>query len=159
MLVTCFNKCSFCCVWNPSLVFCGFFPISSYVGFTASMSKVRTTGRGVSETAEKLANIAISTRRQSIGQPRPSPPMKAGGHWIAESGNFLLRPAQEISTGRAYSRKVAGWRKCHSFKNIIDGYLWLVGLHWWVLFFSLVLPSCLGYYLSIWYVCLDILCV
>ncbi|KAJ1431130.1 Serine/threonine-protein kinase, active site [Sesbania bispinosa] len=63
--------------------------------------------RGVSETTERLANMSIGTRRQSMGQPRP-PPMKAGGNWISDSGNFMLRPAQQISTGRTFTRKVAG---------------------------------------------------
>ncbi|XP_028793678.1 cyclin-dependent kinase F-4 [Neltuma alba] len=72
----------------------------------SAMNKGRTsTVRGVSETADKLANMAVSARRQSMG----APPMKAGGHWITESRNFLLRPAQEIPAARAYSRKVAGW--------------------------------------------------
>ena len=73
----------------------------------AASIKGRTSARGVSEAAEKLANMAVSARRQSMDQPRP-PPMKAGGHWIAESGNFMLRSAQEFPTARAYSRKVAG---------------------------------------------------
>ncbi|KAJ1412475.1 Serine/threonine-protein kinase, active site [Sesbania bispinosa] len=71
-----------------------------------SMNKGRTA-RGVSVTAEKLANVSIGTRRQSLGQTRP-PPMKAGVNWISESGNCLLRPAQQIPTGRTFSRKVAG---------------------------------------------------
>ncbi|XP_057448746.1 cyclin-dependent kinase F-4-like isoform X2 [Lotus japonicus] len=70
---------------------------------TASMIK----GRGVSETTERLANMSVGTRRQSMGQSRP--PMKAGGvNWISESGNFMLRPAQQIPTGRTFTRKVAG---------------------------------------------------
>ncbi|KAL5143290.1 Cyclin-dependent kinase F-4 [Glycine soja] len=75
-----------------------------------SMSKGRSV-RGVSETAEKLRNLSVTNRRQSsigIGQPRPPPPMKAGGNWISESGNFILGPAQQISTGRTFARKVAG---------------------------------------------------
>lgn len=66
--------------------------------------------RGVSETAEKLANMSVNgTRRQSIAQPRPrAPPMKAGGvNWISESENLMLRP-QQIPTGRTFTRKVAG---------------------------------------------------
>lgn len=70
-----------------------------------SVNKGRTA-RGVSETAERLANMNIGTRRQSIGQPRP--PMKAGVNWISESGDFVLRPAQQIPTGRTFTRKVAG---------------------------------------------------
>ncbi|KAJ7943938.1 Protein kinase superfamily protein [Quillaja saponaria] len=64
------------------------------------------TVRGVSEAAEKLTNMTIGSRRQSLGQPRP-PPMKAGVNWMAESGN-LLRPVQQIQPGRTYTRKVAG---------------------------------------------------
>lgn len=71
------------------------------------MNKGRSV-RGVSETAEKLGNLSVSSRRQSMGQPRPPPPMKAGGNWISESGNFILGPAQQISTGRTFARKVAG---------------------------------------------------
>nr|AFK46522.1 unknown [Lotus japonicus] len=64
-------------------------------------------GRGVSETTERLANMFVGTRRQSMGQSRP--PMKAGGvNWIFEFGNFMLRPAQQIPTGRTFTRKVAG---------------------------------------------------
>lgn len=73
------------------------------VVLAASMNK----GRGVSETTERLANMSVGTRRQSMGQSRP--PMKAGGvNWISESGNFMLRPAQQIPTGRTFTRKVAG---------------------------------------------------
>lgn len=72
----------------------------------ASINKGRTA-RGVSETAEKLANMSIGTRRQSLGQTRP-PPMKAGVNWISESGN-LLRSGQQIPTERTLTRKVAGW--------------------------------------------------
>ncbi|KAI4327976.1 hypothetical protein L6164_020377 [Bauhinia variegata] len=64
--------------------------------------------RGVSETAEKLSNMTVDSRRQSMGQQPRAPPMKAGVNWISESGNFLLKPAKEISTGTTYSRKVAG---------------------------------------------------
>ncbi|KAI4314557.1 hypothetical protein L6164_027452 [Bauhinia variegata] len=72
-----------------------------------SLNKGRTA-RGVSETAEKLANLTVGSRRQSMEQRPRAPPMKAGVNWISESGNFLLRPAQDIPTGRTYSRKVAG---------------------------------------------------
>ncbi|XP_061366092.1 cyclin-dependent kinase F-4-like isoform X2 [Gastrolobium bilobum] len=71
-----------------------------------SLNKGRT-GRGVSETAERLANMSVGTRRQSMGQARP-PPMKAGVNWISESGNYMLRTAQQIPTGRTFPRKVAG---------------------------------------------------
>jgi len=75
----------------------------------ASMNKGRTV-RGVSETAEKLSNMSIGTRRQSMGQNRPSPAMKAGVNYISESGNFVLRSGQQNpTTERRFTRKVAGW--------------------------------------------------
>lgn len=72
----------------------------------ASINKGRTA-RGVSETANKLANMSIATRRQSLGQTRP-PPMKAGVNWTSESGNILLRSSHPIPTGRTFTKKVAG---------------------------------------------------
>jgi len=73
----------------------------------ASMNKGRSA-RGISETAEKLGNLSVSGRRQSMGQTRP-PPMKAGVNWISESGNFILGSAQQqIQAGRTFTRKVAG---------------------------------------------------
>ncbi|KAK9928216.1 hypothetical protein M0R45_025362 [Rubus argutus] len=72
-----------------------------------SVNKGRVA-RGVSDASEKLANMTIGSRRQSVGQPLRPPPMKAGAQWIGESGNLYLRPVQEIQPGRAYSRKVAG---------------------------------------------------
>ncbi|XP_019423956.1 PREDICTED: cyclin-dependent kinase F-4-like [Lupinus angustifolius] len=72
-----------------------------------SINMGRST-HGVSETAEKLANMSVGNRRQSIGQPRPSPPMKTGVNWIPESGNYMLRPTQQIPNGRTFIRKVAG---------------------------------------------------
>ncbi|QCD81846.1 male germ cell-associated kinase [Vigna unguiculata] len=73
-----------------------------------SMNKGRTV-RGVSETAEKLSNMSIGTRRQSMGQNRPSPAMKAGVNYISESGNFVLRSGQQNpTTERRFTRKVAG---------------------------------------------------
>ncbi|MED6144393.1 hypothetical protein PIB30_118199 [Stylosanthes scabra] len=73
-----------------------------------SMNKGRNA-RAISETTDRLANMNVGsgTRRHSIAQHRP-PPMKAGVNWISESGNFMLRPAQPIPTGRTFSRKVAG---------------------------------------------------
>lgn len=71
-----------------------------------SVIKGRTTHE-ISETAERLANMSIGNRRQSMGQPRP-PPMKAGVNWSSESPNFMFRPAPQIQTGRTYTRKVAG---------------------------------------------------
>ncbi|XP_027360052.1 cyclin-dependent kinase F-4 [Abrus precatorius] len=64
------------------------------------------SAHGVSETAEKFTNMSVGTRRQAMVQPRA--PMKAGVNWISESGNFILRPAQQIPTGRTFTRKVAG---------------------------------------------------
>ncbi|KAK4252656.1 hypothetical protein QN277_014401 [Acacia crassicarpa] len=72
-----------------------------------SMNKGRTV-RAVSETADKLANMSVGSRRQSMGQARPPPPMKAGVYWGPESRNLLPRPAHEVSTGRTLPRKVAG---------------------------------------------------
>ncbi|RYQ81420.1 hypothetical protein Ahy_Scaffold1g107350 isoform B [Arachis hypogaea] len=70
-----------------------------------AMNKGRNA-KAISETADRLTNMNVGsgTRR---GQPRP-PPMKAGVNWISESGNFMLRAAQPIPTGRTFSRKVAG---------------------------------------------------
>ncbi|KAE9606981.1 hypothetical protein Lal_00025795 [Lupinus albus] len=72
-----------------------------------SMNKGRS-GRGVLETAEKLGNMSVGTRRQSMGQRPPPPPMKTGVNWIPESRNFMLRSTQQIPTGRTFTRKVAG---------------------------------------------------
>ncbi|XP_017973332.1 PREDICTED: cyclin-dependent kinase F-4 isoform X2 [Theobroma cacao] len=71
-----------------------------------SFNKDRTA-RGASDVAEKLANVTIGNRRQSVGQLRP-PPMKAGVQWTAESNDMFLRPTQQIQSGRTFSRKVAG---------------------------------------------------
>jgi len=68
----------------------------------AGMNKGRSV-RGVSESAEKLANMSIGTRRQSMGQSRPPPPMKTA-NWISES----LRSGQQNPTERSLTRKVAG---------------------------------------------------
>ncbi|KAK3037624.1 hypothetical protein RJ639_030401 [Escallonia herrerae] len=79
-------------------------------GSTTYMGKATFMGkpRGVSETAEKLANMAIGSGRPlARQQPLPPPPMKAGG-WNGQSDLFLGR-SQEIQPGRMYnSRKVAG---------------------------------------------------
>uniref|UniRef100_A0A5B6ZGX0 cyclin-dependent kinase n=1 Tax=Davidia involucrata TaxID=16924 RepID=A0A5B6ZGX0_DAVIN len=56
------------------------------------------TARGVSDTAEKLANMTVGSGRLPARQPLP-PPMKAGG-WHGQS--------QEIQPGRTYARKVVG---------------------------------------------------
>lgn len=61
--------------------------------------------RGVSDTAEKLANMTIGSGRPSVKQPLP-PPMKAGG-WHGSTDLYLGR-SQEIQSGRTYTRKVAG---------------------------------------------------
>ncbi|EOY25312.1 Kinase superfamily protein isoform 1 [Theobroma cacao] len=71
-----------------------------------SFNKDRTA-RGASDVAEKLANVTIGNRRQSVGQLRP-PPMKAGVQWTAESNDMFLRPTQQLQSGRTFSRKVAG---------------------------------------------------
>jgi protein kinase len=34
--------------------------------------------------------------------------MKAGVNWNSESGNILLRSAQQIPSGRTFTKKVAG---------------------------------------------------
>lgn len=66
-------------------------------------------GRGVSEAAEKLANMKIGPRRPTMQQQQRPPPMKAGGRWIGgEPGNLYLRPVQEVHPVRPYARKVAG---------------------------------------------------
>ncbi|XP_010278819.2 PREDICTED: cyclin-dependent kinase F-4 [Nelumbo nucifera] len=62
------------------------------------------TGRGVSDTAEKLAQMTIGSGRQPVKQPQTLP-MKAGG-WHGHT-EFLGR-SHEIPSGRSYSRKVAG---------------------------------------------------
>ncbi|BBH02746.1 Protein kinase superfamily protein [Prunus dulcis] len=72
-----------------------------------TVNKGRIT-RGVSDASEKLANMTIGYRKQTVGQQMRPPPMKAGVQWIGESGNLYLRPVQEIQPGRTYSRKVAG---------------------------------------------------
>eukprot|EP00262_Sarcandra_glabra_P003058 TRINITY_DN1350_c0_g1_i1.p1 TRINITY_DN1350_c0_g1~~TRINITY_DN1350_c0_g1_i1.p1 ORF type:complete len:454 (-),score=69.30 TRINITY_DN1350_c0_g1_i1:192-1553(-) len=59
--------------------------------------------RGVSDTADKLAQMTVSSGRQPV---KPSPPMKAGG-WHGHSSDFLGR-SHEIPSGRSYSRKVVG---------------------------------------------------
>lgn len=67
--------------------------------------------REVSDASEKLTNMTIGSRKPALPTVglRPTAPMKAGGPWIGESGNGYLRPAvQQIHSGRAYTRKVAG---------------------------------------------------
>lgn len=119
----------------------------------ASINKGRTA-RGVSETAEKLVNMSIGTRRLSLGQTRP-PPMKAGVNWISESGN-LLRSGQQIPTERTLTRKVAGWDD--------EKYLLTLEILWWSIFLSLLMmilglhlcPWCVWWWflflLRVWYV-------
>ncbi|XP_065879685.1 cyclin-dependent kinase F-4 [Euphorbia lathyris] len=71
------------------------------------VNKVRGA-RGVSDTADKLASMAISSHRHTVAQPKP-PAMKAGVQWSAESGDMFLRPTHQFHHGRStYSRKVAG---------------------------------------------------
>ncbi|XP_057963873.1 cyclin-dependent kinase F-4 [Malania oleifera] len=77
-------------------------PTSNYMG--RNMSRV-------SEAAEKLANMTVSSgmqsmrRRQQQQQPL-APPMKAGG-WHGPS-DLLLGRSQEIQPGRTFTRKVVG---------------------------------------------------
>ncbi|XP_044466079.1 cyclin-dependent kinase F-4-like isoform X3 [Mangifera indica] len=73
-----------------------------------SINKGRTV-RGVSDAAEKLANMTIGSRRQSVGQLLKAPPMKTGVEWNTESGgDMFLRSTQPLQPGRSYTRKVAG---------------------------------------------------
>ncbi|KAF5460412.1 hypothetical protein F2P56_020279 [Juglans regia] len=72
----------------------------------SSLNKGRTA-RGVLDSTEKLANMSLGSRRQSVGQPRP-PPMKAGVPWISGSGDMFLKPSKGIQPARTYTRKVAG---------------------------------------------------
>nr|XP_048319700.1 cyclin-dependent kinase F-4 isoform X2 [Ziziphus jujuba var. spinosa] len=70
-------------------------------------------GRGVSETAEKLANMKIGPRRPTMQQQQQQqlrpPPMKAGVRWIGgEPGDLYLRPVREVQPVRPYARKVVG---------------------------------------------------
>uniref|UniRef100_A0A1J3C9I5 cyclin-dependent kinase n=1 Tax=Noccaea caerulescens TaxID=107243 RepID=A0A1J3C9I5_NOCCA len=76
----------------------------------SSLNKNRVA-RGVSETADKLANVSIGgtiSRRHSVSvmqqQRLKPPPMKAG--CVGETRDMFLRPTQP--TTNAYSRKVAG---------------------------------------------------
>lgn len=55
--------------------------------------------RGVSDATGKLANMSIGSGGKPSAKPSVPPPMKAGG-WHGRS--------QELHTGRAYTRKVAG---------------------------------------------------
>ncbi|KAJ4728407.1 Protein kinase superfamily protein [Melia azedarach] len=71
-----------------------------------SLNKSRAA-HGVSCTVEKLANMSIASRRQSVGQLKP-PPMKTGVQWNAESGDLFLRPTQPLQSGRTYPRKIVG---------------------------------------------------
>ncbi|XP_057528594.1 cyclin-dependent kinase F-4-like isoform X1 [Amaranthus tricolor] len=71
---------------------------------SSSIYSGRTT-RGISEAAEKLANMSLSSGRQAMRQSIP-PPMKAGG-WHGQSNMFMGR-SQEIQPSRAFTRRVAG---------------------------------------------------
>ncbi|KAL7159792.1 hypothetical protein ABFS83_01G051400 [Erythranthe nasuta] len=62
--------------------------------------------RGVSDAAEKLANMRIGPARPLAKPTVPPPPMKAGG-WHGQS-QALIGRSQEVIPGRSYSRKVAG---------------------------------------------------
>ncbi|KAK6158521.1 hypothetical protein DH2020_005835 [Rehmannia glutinosa] len=61
--------------------------------------------RGISDAAEKLANMTVGSGRPLAKLSVP-PPMKAGG-WHGQSELFLGR-SQEVIPGRAYNRKVVG---------------------------------------------------
>ncbi|XP_019055924.1 PREDICTED: cyclin-dependent kinase F-4-like isoform X2 [Nelumbo nucifera] len=63
-------------------------------------NSTRKTGGGVSDSAEKLAQMTIGSGRQIVREPPPQLPMKAGG-WHSHS-EFLGRP-HEIPSGRNYS--------------------------------------------------------
>ncbi|KAM7490912.1 hypothetical protein LguiA_033833 [Lonicera macranthoides] len=65
--------------------------------------------RGVSDTAEKLANMSIGSGRVTrVRQPLPRAPMKAGG-WNGQSDLFMGRSQEMQQPGRPpFTRKVAG---------------------------------------------------
>ena len=65
--------------------------------------------RGVSDTAEKLANMSIGSGRVArVRQPLPRAPMKAGG-WNGQSDLFMGRSQEMQQPGRPpFTRKVAG---------------------------------------------------
>ncbi|KAJ8774073.1 hypothetical protein K2173_009504 [Erythroxylum novogranatense] len=73
----------------------------------SSVNKGRVAARGVSDAADKFANMAIGSRRQSLVQPRP-PPMRAGVQWTRESGDMFLRPSQQFHPARTCTRRVVG---------------------------------------------------
>ena len=87
--------CLFLFIWIQNFFF---------LGNAASIYSGRTT-RGISEAAEKLANMSLSSGRQAMRQSIP-PPMKAGG-WHGQSNMFMGR-SQEIQPSRAFTRRVAG---------------------------------------------------
>ncbi|XP_020548333.1 cyclin-dependent kinase F-4-like isoform X1 [Sesamum indicum] len=66
--------------------------------------------RGVSDVADKLANMTVGSGRP-FAKPSVPPPMKAGG-WHEHSDMFVGRQSQELLQellpGRSYTRKVAG---------------------------------------------------
>ncbi|KAL0327726.1 UNVERIFIED_CONTAM: Cyclin-dependent kinase F-4 [Sesamum angustifolium] len=62
--------------------------------------------RGVSDAADKLANMTVGSGRP-FAKPSLPPPMKAGG-WHEHSDMFVGRRSQELLPGRSYTRKVAG---------------------------------------------------
>ncbi|CAH8390306.1 unnamed protein product [Eruca vesicaria subsp. sativa] len=66
-----------------------------------SMNKKWAIPRGPSETANKVANAAVSGGRWRQRQQQPA--MKAG--WVGESGNMFLRPTHPPNS---YSRRIAG---------------------------------------------------
>ena len=74
--------------------------------YAASVYPGRST-RMVSDAAEKLSNMSLSSGRQAMKQSVP-PPMKAGG-WHGQSHVFAGR-SQDIQPSRTITRKVAGWK-------------------------------------------------
>ncbi|KAK6117029.1 hypothetical protein DH2020_049273 [Rehmannia glutinosa] len=62
--------------------------------------------RGVSDAAEKLANMSLGSGRPLAKRASMPPPMKAGG-WHEQSDMFVGR-SQELPPLRSYIRKVAG---------------------------------------------------
>ncbi|KAI5656449.1 hypothetical protein M9H77_25242 [Catharanthus roseus] len=73
-------------------------PIANQIG--------KTPGACVSDTVEKLGNLAIGCGKLPAKRQQPPPPMKAGG-WHGQSDLFIGR-SQEILPGRTFTRKVAG---------------------------------------------------
>lgn len=97
----------------------------------------KTPGACVSDTVEKLGNLAIGCGKLPAKRQQPPPPMKAGG-WHGQSDLFIGR-SQEILPGRTFTRKVAGWGISTPWCiNICDGSVLysLCGSNKMVCFFS-----------------------